>query len=124
MTKKTENLEIIICHITINVQMQISLETFTLVFVIVLMIGFAMGSWLTRLLLRYPFGALPMTGKDALIGRRARVVDKKNGYLRVFINSQIWTAESKDLETINKGDEVTVKAVDNLTLKVELMDKN
>lgn len=99
--------------------MQISLNTLVLYTAIVLLLGFGIGSWVTRTLLRYPFGAHPLTGKDALIGLRGRVVDKKEGYLRVFVNSQVWTAESAHFNSINRGDRVTVKEVDNLTLTVE-----
>lgn len=119
LVKHAVNLVKIISNYAINVKMQFSDDTFTLVVLIVLALGFAIGSWFTRMMLRYPFGASPMTGKDAMIGKKARVVDKKNGFLRVFLNSQIWTAESVDYEKINKGDHVTVKAVDNLTLTVE-----
>lgn len=99
--------------------MQLSQNTLILYTVIVLLAGFAIGSWITRMLLRYPFGARPMTGKDAMIGKKGRIVDKKNGYLRVFINSQVWTAECREIETLGIGDTVTVKSVDNLTLTVE-----
>ncbi len=108
----------IISHVTILAIMQVSVETFLIAAVILMLVGAAMGAWITRILLRYPFGRNPMTGKEALIGRKARVVDKKNGYLRVFINSQVWTAESPDIGAIEKGDFVLIRAVDNLTLTV------
>lgn len=99
--------------------MQVSLDTFVIYTAIVLLMGVGFGSWLTRTLMRYPFGAKPLTGKDALIGLKGRVVDKKNGYLRVFLNSQVWTAEADQLDSIERGDRVIVKSVDNLTLTVE-----
>ncbi len=98
--------------------MQVTEETLLLLAFIMLLIGAAIGSWVTRLLLRYPFGRDPMTGREAMIGQKARVVVKKNGYLRVFLNSQVWTAESPDYDDINKDDFVVIRAVDNLTMTV------
>ncbi len=99
--------------------MQISLNTLVLYTAIVLLLGSGIGAWVARILLRYPFGANPLTGKDAYIGLRGKVLDKKDGYLRVFVNSQVWTAESEQFDSINRGDRVTVTNVDNLTLTVE-----
>ncbi len=98
--------------------MQISLYTIVLYTAVVLLIGFGIGSWITRILLRYPFGANPLTGKDALIGLKGKVADKKNGYLRVAVASQVWNAECEHYESISRGDRVIVKGVDNLTLVV------
>lgn len=99
--------------------MQISLDTLLLYTAIVLLAGFGIGAWITRTLLRYPFGANPLTGKDAYIGLKGKVVEKKDGYLRVFVNSQVWTAESEHFDLINIGDRVAIRDVNNLTLKVE-----
>lgn len=108
----------IISHGTIIAIMQVSVDTFLLAAVILMLVGAALGAWVTRILLRYPFGRNPMTGNDALIGKKARVVGKKNGYLRVFINSQVWSAETSDIDAVGKGDFVVIRAVDNLTLTV------
>lgn len=121
-SRKYGNLVYIIYQIAINATMELSLDTLLIFTFIVLMIGFGIGAWITRLLLRYPFGAGPMTGKDAMIGRKARVVGRKQGYLRVFINSQVWNAESPDIERIKEGDSVRIKSVENLTLIVEPLE--
>lgn len=103
--------------------MLISYNTLILYTVIFLLVGAAIGSWITRTLLRYPFGQGPLTGKDAMIGKNAKVLDKRRAILRVAINSQVWNAESTDFEMISKGDLVRVTAVENLTLKVSLPDE-
>lgn len=99
--------------------MQISQTTFLLYALIFLLVGGALGAWITRLLMRYPFGRNPLTGKDAYVGRKAVVVNKKPGLLRVSINSQVWNAECSDMDSIKVGDAVVVMDMDNLTLKVE-----
>lgn len=99
--------------------MQISQTAFLLYSLIILLVGGALGAWITRLLMRYPFGRNPLTGKDAYVGKKAVVVNKKPGLLRVSINSQVWNAESSDLESIKVGDTVIVMGMDSLTLKVE-----
>lgn len=99
--------------------MQVSQTTFILYTLIFLLVGGAMGSWLTRLIMRYPFGRNPLTGKDSYVGRKAVVVGKKPGFLRVSINSQVWNAECADMDSVGIGDTVTVTEMENLTLKVE-----
>lgn len=103
--------------------MQISDNTLLLYSLIMLLVGGAVGGWITRLLLRYPFGRGPLTGKDAMVGKNATVVGKKNGILRVSINSQVWSAEADDYEEVEVGERVTVISVENLTLHVQSSGK-
>lgn len=102
--------------------MQISYNAMLLYSIILLLVGFAVGAWVTRILMRYPFGRGPLTGKDAMVGKLATVVGKKNGILRVAINSQVWNAESEDFDSIESGDRVSVTSVDNLTLRVKALE--
>ena len=99
--------------------MQVSQTTFILYALIFLLVGGALGAWITRLIMRYPFGRNPLTGKDSYIGRKAVVVGKKHGILRVSLNSQVWNAECSDIDSVRIGDSVVVMDMDNLTLKVE-----
>ncbi len=99
--------------------MQVSQTAFILYTLIFLLVGGALGAWLTRLIMRYPFGRNPLTGKDSYIGRKAVVVGKKPAFLRVSVNSQVWNAECSDLDSVRIGDSVIVMDMDNLTLKVE-----
>lgn len=103
--------------------MQISDNTLILYVLIFMLTGGAIGSWLTRLLIRYPFGQRPLTGKDAMIGKRAVVVGKKGKRLRVAINSQVWNAEAESPERIGIGERVSVVSVENLTLQVKPDEK-
>lgn len=104
--------------------MSLSGHALLLYSIILLLVGAAVGSWFTRLLLRYPFGRNPLTGKDSMVGKTARVVSKKGNMLRVFINSQVWNAETMDMDIIEKGDKVLITEVDNLTLKVVSVKKD
>ncbi len=103
--------------------MQLSQTAFLLYALIFLLVGGALGAWLTRLIMRYPFGRNPLTGKDSYVGKKALVVGKRSGLLRVAINSQVWNAECTDIDSIEVGDTVLVMGLDNLTLKVEKMGK-
>lgn len=103
--------------------MVISQRVFILTALIFMLIGGIFGSWLTRLLIRYPFGRHPLTGKGALIGKVATVVKKNDNSLRVMVNSQVWNAETNDFASVEYGDPVLIRDVDNLTLKVSPFKK-
>lgn len=103
--------------------MQLSNNALLLYSLILLLVGGAFGAWITRLLMRYPFGRGPLTGKDSMVGKPGTVVGKKNRILRIAINSQVWNAESDDYDTIEAGDRVTVVSVDNLTLHVKRLEE-
>lgn len=100
-------------------QMQISQTTLVLYALILLLVGAAIGAWVTRLIMKYPFGRNPLTGRDTFVGKKAVVVNKKPKILRVAINSQVWNAECEEMESVRIGDTVTVMDMDNLTLRVE-----
>ncbi len=106
--------------------MQLSQTAFILYILIFLLLGGAIGAWITRMLLRYPFGRNPLTGKYSYVGKKAVVVSKKAGILRVAINSQVWNAICSDMETVMVGDIVMVTDMENLTLTVkkEMPSKN
>ncbi len=94
-------------------------STLTLYIVIFLIIGFALGAWITRLLLRYPFGRKPLTGATSMVGQKGKVSAKTPNYTEVKVNSQFWRAENIGTGDLNVGDDIVVKNVNNLTLLVE-----
>lgn len=59
----------------------------------------------------------PTTGKEGLIGEIAVARTKIDKEGKVFVNGEIWGAESK--EVIKKGEKVKIVGFDKLTLKVE-----
>ncbi len=64
----------------------------------------------------------PKTGKDALvgmIGKATRTIDPEG---KVFVNGELWNAQSE--ERIEEGERVEVTAVHNLKLKVKRIDGN
>ncbi|MCW6170517.1 MAG: NfeD family protein [Thermoplasmatales archaeon] len=88
--------------------------------ILLIIIGFLVGAWITRLLLRYPFGRHPVTGKETLIGMRGVVVRSTDDLMEVKLNNkQIWRAMSADGHKISTGTDVMVKNVDNLTVVIE-----
>lgn len=97
-------------------------STLILYIVIFLIIGFALGAWITRLLLRYPFGRKPLTGAPAMVGLKGRVSAMTPNYTEVKVNSQFWRAENIGTSDLKIGDEIIVKNVNNLTLLVEKVE--
>ncbi|MCL5989238.1 MAG: NfeD family protein [Candidatus Thermoplasmatota archaeon] len=88
--------------------------------ILLIIIGFLVGAWITRLLLRYPFGRHPVTGKETLIGMRGVVVRSTDDLIEVKLsNKQIWRAMSVDGHKISTGTDIIVKNVDNLTVVIE-----
>ncbi len=69
----------------------------------------------------------PTTGKEALVGERGIALTKfkpaSNGWAtgQVRVHGEIWKAISQD--AINPNEEIVVKGVEGLTLKVEKVDK-
>ena len=55
-------------------------------------------------------------GKENMIGRKAKVVQKINPLGQVIIDGEIWEAESD--ETLDKGEKVKIFAINGLMLKV------
>ncbi len=99
-------------------------STLILYIVIFLIIGFALGAWITRLLLRYPFGRKPLTGATSMVGQKGKVTAKTPNYTEVKVSSQFWRAENIGSGELNVGDEVIVKNVNNLTLLVEKVQQD
>ena len=99
--------------------MAYSESTLILYIVIFLIIGFALGAWITRLLLRYPFGRKPLTGATSMVGQKGKVSAKTPNYTEVKVSSQFWRAENLGTDDLNVGDDIVVKNVNNLTLLVE-----
>ncbi len=94
-------------------------STLILYIIIFLIIGFALGAWITRLLLRYPFGRKPLTGTPSMVGQKGKVSAKSPNYTEVKVNSQFWRAENTGTGELKVGDAIVVKDVNNLTLLVE-----
>jgi len=92
----------------------------TIYSILLIIIGFLIGAWLTRLLLRYPFGRHPVTGKETLIGMTGTVTKSTPELTEVKLsNKQVWRAMSVDGHKIPVGTSIRVKNVDNLTVVVE-----
>lgn len=81
--------------------------------------GFALGLWVERLFVWYPFGLKPLTGKESMIGKNAAVILVKSAYIEVKIDSQIWKARALGSNIPEKGDSVVVRDVISNTLLVE-----
>ncbi len=87
--------------------------------ILLIIIGFLIGAWITRLLLRYPFGRHPVTGKETLIGMTGTVTKSTPDIIEVKLsNKQVWRAISVDGHKIPLGTSIRVKNVDNLTVIV------
>ncbi len=102
--------------------MAYSESTLILYVVIFLIIGFALGAWITRLLLRYPFGRKPLTGAPSMVGLKGKVSAVTPNYTEVKVSSQFWRAENIGSGELKVGDEILVKNVNNLTLLVEKVE--
>ncbi|AKA49649.1 hypothetical protein IX51_11655 [uncultured archaeon] len=81
--------------------------------------GFALGVWVQRLFVWYPFGLNPLTGREAMIGKSATVTLVKQGYIEVKFDSQIWKARVIGSNYAEKGDTVVIRDVISNTLLVE-----
>lgn len=102
--------------------MAYSESTLILFIIIFLIIGFALGAWITRLLLRYPFGRKPLTGAPSMVGLKGKVSAVTPNYTEVKVSSQFWRAENIGTGELKVGDEILVKNVNNLTLLVEKVE--
>jgi membrane-bound serine protease (ClpP class) len=58
----------------------------------------------------------PVTGSEAMHGKRARVRQWRGGGGQVLVDGELWRAVSE--VPLKEGDEVAVEAVEGLTLKV------
>lgn len=99
--------------------MNLSVTALSLLLSIFFLLGLAFGSWLARLLMRYPFGRNPITGREALIGTAAVVTTSRDGMIEAKAGSQIWRVSEINNGVLRVGDRVIVRSYDNLTLKVE-----
>jgi membrane protein implicated in regulation of membrane protease activity len=59
----------------------------------------------------------PVTGKKAMLGDRAEVVDLNGGQLEVRYHGEIWHAISA--QPLQPGQQVIIKDIKGLTLRVE-----
>lgn len=81
--------------------------------------GFALGVWIQRLFVWYPFGLNPLTGSESMIGKQAIVTLVKPNYMEVRFDSQIWKARLIGSSKVEQGDSVEIKDVFSNTLMVE-----
>ncbi len=63
----------------------------------------------------------PATGREGLVGRRARVVSPINPSGKVFVHGEYWNAESED--ELEPGDTAEIMSVSELTLQVKKVSK-
>lgn len=91
--------------------MVISSLAFYLYIIFAALGGFAVGVWIQRFFVWYPFGQHPLTGREAMIGKSAVVAMVKPAYMEVRFNSQIWRAITSDQEPLEVGDSVVIHEV-------------
>lgn len=89
---------------------------------LVAVLSFFLGAVFYRIMVRYPFGKGPVTGREALIGLYGTVTSVKDRGATVRVDSQYWRAKTRG-EMIRIGDRVVVDGVENLTLIVKLDDQ-
>ncbi len=99
--------------------MNLSGTALSILLLIFFLLGLAFGAWLARLLIRYPFGRNPITGREALIGTIAIVTSIRDGLIEAKAGSQIWRVTNMNDDELRIGDRVIVRSFDNLTLLVE-----
>lgn len=90
-----------------------------IVLLIVALAFFLFGAWMGRMLTRYPFGRKPYTGMESLIGSTGVIRSIKGESMEVSVDGQIWIAFYDEKKNFKPGDEVQVKGVEGLKLKVE-----
>ena len=86
---------------------------------LVAILSFFFGALFYRIMVRYPFGQKPITGKESLVGRRGQIYGINGRRLSVKVDSLFWNAKLNGEYAVQLGDEVVVKSVENLTLVVE-----
>lgn len=59
-----------------------------------------------------------VTGREAMIGQSATVIDWQGRQGRVFVMGETWKAVSDQSLTLRRDDSVTIQSVDNLTLTI------
>ena len=65
----------------------------------------------------------PLTGNETLIGKIGTARTNLNPEGNVFINGEIWQAESQHLQTIKKGQKIKAVSIEGLRLIVQKYDK-
>lgn len=73
--------------------------------------GFALGLWIERMFVWYPFGQHPLTGKESMIGKEAIITMVKPGYTEVRYNSQLWQAQILGNQDLRQGSRVVIRDV-------------
>ncbi len=92
----------------------------TVLVVMVAVLSFLFGAWLGRFLTRYPFGRKPYAGTESLPGRIGVVKRVWSETAEVSIDGEIWIADlNEQIGTINPGDQVVVRSVEGLKLRVK-----
>lgn len=99
--------------------MVISRLLLSLYILIAVLGGFALGAWIQRIFVWYPFGLHPMTGKEAMLGKEATITMVKPNYMEVRFDSQIWKARPFSPMELKPGEKVVIRDVTSNTLVVE-----
>lgn len=94
-------------------------ESYYSTLLLVSLVSFFFGAMFYRIMVRYPFGQKPITGKESLIGKRGVVYSMDGRRLSVRVDSLYWNAKLIGDHAVKIGDIVLVKNVENLTLIVE-----
>ncbi len=85
--------------------------------------GFALGLWVERLFVWYPFGLKPLTGRESMLGKIAVVTLVKPTYMEVKFDSQIWKAKFIGGSPPDIGETVQIREVISNTLVVAVPEQ-
>ena len=86
---------------------------------IAIMVAFAFGFWLGRLMARWKFIKGPMTGKESMIGKVGVIVRNQKSYTEARVDSQLWRVRSVKSDSLNPGTEVRITDIEGNNLIVE-----
>ncbi|MCL4438390.1 MAG: NfeD family protein [Candidatus Thermoplasmatota archaeon] len=86
---------------------------------IAVMVAFAFGFWLGRLMARWKLIRGPMTGKESMIGKIGVIVRNQKSYTEARVDSQLWRVKSVKPESLNPGTEVRITDIEGNSLIVE-----
>jgi membrane protein implicated in regulation of membrane protease activity len=86
---------------------------------IAIMVAFAFGFWLGRLMARWKLIKGPMTGKESMIGKVGVIVRNQKSYTEARVDSQLWRVRSVKTDSLNPGTEVRITDIEGNNLIVE-----
>ena len=98
--------------------------TIILEFWIAIMLTFAFGFWLGRVMARWKLIKGPMTGKEAMIGKIGVIVRNQKSYIEARVDTQLWRIDSDQSDIFEPGVEVRIMDINGNRLIVEPISAN